>query len=734
LESALSIEAPADASPRLIPTVDDLAADPITRRFDDMFAPPGLTNFLGAAQVDHDVVAVRSVNFPPVGQGDTVTGQLFLDGRLFRSFGAAVTFTWRPDRVTRRAEVGDLAIETVTACVPGQPALVVDIRITNRSAEPRTVTVGLSIESGAVVTGSAWRTPHPPSAPNVRAFAAGRSAVVARPRALSSSVGGSLRPEGFGVNQFDTSVGPPQGGASVQGVDVDGAAWEQGVLSVPVDVSPGGTARVGYVHATGRSEDEALACYDAIRDRVGASIDEATAMWNRELAAMFTPGNDSYAGCLPVLETSSDALRRIYWWGALGVLWFRRDSPYSVLGRSYDTLMPRYWQTCTVMWDYSMSSLVHALLDPTTMRRHLEHWVSTDIHTHFGTDWQTGGRAGNWYSVNDFAMTRMVREYVRWTGDRDFLDAKLASGDADSIPIIDHLKGWATAWEDLRTGHALADYGPDVNNLLECVSTYRHEVAAFNAANVWCLRVAADALALHSRDDEAADLRSRADALVSAVQELYVDGAGYWCARYPDGSLVPVRHCYDFNIVGFALADDLPDSQREEMVAFFQRELQTPSWIRALSASDPDASFSLRPDHQWNGAYPAWPPDAATALIRLGRPDVANAWLPGLALSANQGPCGQAHFVAEAADPVNGGAVKAPPIEPYINDWACSSSGAWVSLVVEGIFGVRAGLDGTVDASPQLEGLDVDARLTGLVIGGRSYDVDRDGIRPVAGV
>jgi hypothetical protein len=78
--------------------------------------------------------------------------------------------------------------------------------------------------------------------------------------------------------------------------------------------------------------------------------------------------------------------------------------------------------------------------------------------------------------------------------------------------------------------------------------------------------------------------------------------------------------------------------------------------------------------------------------------------------------------------------VKAPPIEPYINDWACSSSGAWVSLVVEGIFGVRAGLDGTVDASPQLEGLDVDARLTGLVIGGRSYDVDRDGVRPVAGV
>ena len=329
-------------------------------------------------------------------------------------------------------------------------------------------------------------------------------------------------------------------------------------------------------------------------------------------------------------------------------------------------------------------------------------------------------------------MTRMVREYVRWTGDRDFLDTKLASGEAESRSVIDHLKGWATAWEGLRTGHALADYGPDVNNLLECVSTYKHEVAAFNAANVWCLRVAADALDLHGRDDEAADLRFRAHRLVDAVQELYVQGGGYWSARYPDGRLVPVRHCYDFNVVGSALAEDLPAGQRAEMVAFFEQELQTPTWMRALSASDPDAAFSVRPDHQWNGAYPAWPADAASALIRLGRPDVVNAWLPGLARSTNQGPCGQAHFVAEAADPINGGAAKAPPIEPYINDWACSSSGAWVSLVVEGIFGVRAGLDGTVEATPHLDGLDEHARLTGLVIGGQAYDIDRDGARLAA--
>ena len=43
------------------------------------------------------------------------------------------------------------------------------------------------------------------------------------------------------------------------------------------------------------------------------------------------------------------------------------------------------------------------------------------------------------------------------------------------------------------------------------------------------------------------------------------------------------------------------------------------------------------------------------------------------------------------------------------------------------VFGVRFGLDGAVTAAPQLEGLDPDARLVGLTVQGRTWDVDRDG-------
>ncbi len=81
----------------------------------------------------------------------------------------------------------------------------------------------------------------------------------------------------------------------------------------------------------------------------------------------------------------------------------------------------------------------------------------------------------------------------------------------------------------------------------------------------------------------------------------------------------------------------------------------------------------VRPDHQWNGACTARPAEAAHALFRLGRRDIAASWLPGLARSANQGQFGQAHFTLDAAPGVHVGARKAPQA-PYLIDWACSSS------------------------------------------------------------
>lgn len=693
----------------LIPTVDDLAADPITHHYDDMIAPAGLTNMLGTVRVDHDLTAVSAVQFPPVSQGLTQTAVLSVDGRLFASYGVPVTHEWRPDRVVRRAVLGEMTIETTTVCVPGSAAVAIDIVVSSASA--RSVAIGLSAAARVTRSSDAWLDAESPSGTDA-------AAVVDGTIEFSSADAAAWSIQGL-----------VEGDAALSGVAALPAEFEIGIggngrggdLSIVLEVPAGGSARTGYVHAIGTTADAARRTFSQVAADVPAAVAAAEKFWNRQLTAAFTPGDDEFSGALPVLETASEPLRRIYWWAALGLIWFRRDWEGNVLGRSYDTLMPNYWGTTTFIWDYSLSSVSHALLDPAEMRNQIRHWISLDIHSHFGTSSLTGGPVGRWYSVNDYAMIRLVHDYVRLTGDLGFLAEKV--GDAT---IAESVQEWATAWKALRRDTELADYG-EIDNLLECVSSYTHEVASLNAANVWNMRTAADLVAAQGQDATASDLHASAEDLLPFIVSRYLPGQGIFAAGQPDGTRLPVRHCYDFSVVGTTIAGDLEPGIRAEMVEFFQRELQTENWMRALSPWDPDASYSVRPDHQWNGAYPAWPADAGRALAALGAPEVLTDWIAGLAQTANQGPMGQAHFVEEAVPGIGGGARKAPPQLPYITDWACSSSGAWIELVIEALFGVSVALDGTVTAAGCVSALDPSAVLRGLRVAGTSYDIHADG-------
>ena len=63
----------------MIPTVEDFRSSPMPHRFGDLYAPPGLTNFLGCVQSDVDPLAIRSLNFPPFACSDTITARLYLN-------------------------------------------------------------------------------------------------------------------------------------------------------------------------------------------------------------------------------------------------------------------------------------------------------------------------------------------------------------------------------------------------------------------------------------------------------------------------------------------------------------------------------------------------------------------------------------------------------------------------------------------------------------------------------
>ncbi len=686
----------------MIPKVEDLKSCPMIHKSGDVFNPPGLTNFIGTVQVGMDITGISSLNFPPLSCSDGKTAGFFVNRKYFPSYGVPVTTTWFPDRIEREASIGEISFKSITILGIEKTAAMEEIRVRNRGNSKEELELKLLFSSGVIKQTEPWNNPPVPG------------------EACSYAVADKTR-KAFLFNSKDLSA------FNLQGIYPFPDSMKESSVVFSMELSPGEEKQFFYVSALGSTRVETETLYDSLITSVGNEITETRNYWNEEIKAVFTPGNNRYSGSLPELETSDEEILKLYFMGILGVIYFKRDNPNSVYGRAYDTLMPKYWQTVTFLWDYSLSSTVHSLLDPAVMKKYLEKWMSTDIHKHFGTEYLTGGPVGPWYSVNDYAMTRMIRDYLCWTGNFSWLDEQVSNGIGGSGKVIDFLEEYATHWKKLKSVNGLADYG-GINNLLECVSTYIHEVASLNAGNVYNMRTASEIFKLRGDESKSAEFIKEASALMKALSSLYSPGEGCWNVRYPDGRMIQSKHCYDFITILNTVAEDLPSGQKKEMCDFFEREMQSPVWMNALSVSDDNVLFSVRPDHQWNGAYPAWPAQAVSGMYAAGKGDSAFRWLKGLAKSANQGPFGQAHFTGAFIDTEDSGALKAANNEPYICDWTVSSGGSWVNIIIESIFGVKATLNEGITASPNFGVFDSEAELKNLFYQGKSYRVTRKGI------
>lgn len=686
----------------MIPTTEDLKSDVLVHKHGDIFNLPGLTNFIGCVQSDFDLTGIRSLNFPPFGCSDIITGGLFINNIYFPATGTKIKFTWMADRIEREADYEGIKLRSITVLPMGKMACLVRLFVTNISGVDKAVELKYGFTSSVTKVVKKWNDALPPFETNHK---------VELDETNNSLIYSATKSDSF----------------QIQGISLKGKLSRNGIKT-NFNLKTGETKLIDFAIVIGDSLPDIMEDYKNILANADSEIDNCRNEWNEELKAAFTPGNSRFSGFMPLLETTDKEIAKLYYMGVLGVIYFRRDNPYSVMGRTYDTLMPKYWQSVTFIWDYALSSLTHALLDPVVMKKYLEHWMSMDVHKHFGTEYLTGGPVGPWYSVNDFAITEISKNYLRWSGDFKWLDKKVQVNDGQKAPVLDLLLKYASNWNNFKTPNGLADYG-GINNLLECVSTYIHEVASLNAANVFNLRTAADLCDLTGKRDLVSKYINEANELIKQINKLYIDGKGYWATRFPDGSLVEVRHCYDFITILNQIPNDLSAKQKTEMVEFFKRELQSPTWMRALSAGDDNAMFSVRPDHQWNGAYPAWPAQAVTALFKTGHTELALNWLKGLSKSANQGPLGQAHFVESAINTDSNGARKAPPDMPYITDWTVSSSGSWTNIIIESIFGIYATLNNGITSAPQFGSFDSKAELKNIFYQGKLYHADSKGLR-----
>ncbi|NLG70268.1 MAG: hypothetical protein GX496_12030 [Firmicutes bacterium] len=686
---------------RWLPDVEALASDPMT--VDPgaaFFAPPALTNQWASVAADRDLFSYRGLASPPV-YSDGVQARLYLglDGGSLEAAGEAVkpvTYRWYPSRIERRGTAHGLGMETTLALSVAGPAVMEELRVVNTSGKTRQVRLVLLLRADVRLQ---WEMPWPPPQRSGRvALDEDQGCVeIRQPDGLACvRAGASERPSGWAAFAVDD----PRWDEARRRGGLDGlgeAPQEAASVALQYDVTlrPGQSWTLRWVHAVAAWPEQARWLWSQHLRRFDEYLSRSMAAWRAEWEAAFTPGNDRFSGHLPVLRTDHEGVHRLYYMGVLNVLYSKRALRWGERALLYATGLPSSDETFAItssfLWDAMMVSGLLAMLDPEALRAMMEQWLPADIHRGYGCDYLTGRPLGFWYGVNDFALIHMAWQYVRYTGDVGWLRQRLAGRQ-----VIEHLDESARYWRRIAGEDGLADYGGP-ENLLECVSTYTHKVASFNAANVWNSRTVAALWELLGEPGRARELREAADRLAQAVQSLYVAGEGVWACKQPDGRLVPVRHCLDFFTVLQCMGDDLRPEQREEMVRFFLRELKTETWMRALSPLDPDAASSDRPDHQHNGAYCTWPAYSLEVLVQTGHFEQALAWLEGIARVTRQGPFGQAYFHGDGDSPrLLGAGAKAPIEPPAIEKPVLIAGGKYAQLVLETLAGISPQPDGTV--------------------------------------
>jgi len=482
---------------------------------------------------------------------------------------------WYPYQVRTRAQAGPLDIWSTTRLVFADHSVLGLLALTNRSDQVVSRTLAINLQTGQTVE---------------------------RPDRHTVVI------SGLPTRVYHFTLAPDNI------VTTNGDTYAQWSISLPPHVGQD----ISFGLALETTPEPALQKAQRNSENFDTSFSAAKTDWERRWQAVFTPGNAIYSGCLPTLETDDQSLRELYYLSVASLLETERDN-FPAFKQCFVGEDPEWGGDVTWFWDYSLTSLPYALLNPEVMKNELRHWLTIDWKTCSHFSLISGKPDGNWYAVNPYAYFISLDRYLTVTGDFAFLDEKI-----NNRTVLDYMETLAMDWQRLvPTNHKLADIGGNCWNMLEAPPNYIHTVASINAANIWMMRRLALYQAQLGHFKRAAELRNQAGALVPALLKLYNPKTGSWNALYPDGQQIDSRHIYDYLTVGTTISEDLNSSTRTGMIDFVDRELMTKTWMRAMSRQDPSAFDSDRSDHGPAGSYTGWPAKAAQATAELGRFDKA---------------------------------------------------------------------------------------------------------------
>jgi len=664
-------------------------------------ALPTANSLVGSLIASENVFAIRSLTFPPFTSGPYSTVERNSSQLGLLSINGEPVFTehyrWSPYGFNRKGSTSTVQVHSEVRLPLSDFFVMMTMNFSSAYVDYDDIELQLN--------------------PNVRSFPA---------NAVNCSDHQIHYPEFMQRNCWNWYAPRSFVNESAAFVEVDDGVWvdhESGAITSIKFAKHENTYRV--VIAFG-NDVGAASMAQAVLDNFDAHFEAAKTDREERFKSVFDDEDDKYfTGSLPTLETDDVDLERVYYSGVVGFLELHRHvnerNPHVPHAPPNTTTayVTGSGENCTTnifFWDIAYAATSYSLLDPVNTRASILYFIKmagNDNESGWGIDLMGGINVGNHYAANDFSIFKLSYNYVAVTGDYDFLNELV-----EDKPVIAWMENFALAFKNntrnVEGGIDLADYGESAN-LLECVPSYEHKVAAFNSANVWMMKVLSNLIEIsgEGEDDKVKQLRDDADELAAKVLELYQNGQGVFAARSLNDTDVPVRTVIDFVYTTEFMSEYFPREMADEMVKFVSDELLTESWMRALSLSDEAAKDSDRTDHGPNGAYNGWPALTSSAMIKLGHLDEGVKFLIRTAQVTKLGPHGQATGIIENDDGIF---VAYKPFEVTLFNEVTSLD--FVESVLVGVFGLdltnSLGSSSIPSLLSESEPRGVEAKLRGL--------------------
>jgi len=359
----------------------------------------------------------------------------------------------------------------------------------------------------------------------------------------------------------------------------------------------------------------------------------------------------------------------------------------------------------TITWDTSYASEMLSMLDPEGLRQAFLADLRPGLLTSTYVPWN-GKTDTYWYAQSPFAAMRILQDYIRQTGDKDFLNYR-----EQGKSIFEWMKQVGQEEEKrFARPDGLLDFGAGSEKMIEIrTDGYQHAVAATNGLAVAYFRQLA-AWCRERGDPDAIQFDGWADQIQHAMNtQLWSDADGWFLNLYPDGTRRRVLSYHQFELLDSGM---LSPSQQHRLIAHLQEgEFLARYGLYSMSPADSAHWDAEDADFGGGGQYAGEPLRVAETLYRLGESELAWNILSRCLQWAEHFPYIPQSIFADFP----GNTQVEMPLE--------ISAGGGVQAIVFGVFGLRPQEDGSLQVAPSYHHELGEAKLTGYRFRGQTYDV-----------